>query len=164
MHRLEINDISTPPRWFEIAEGELGVREVRGRRHNDRVLQYLQTALNIGKWGRERDETAWCAAFVNWCLKQAGEEGTGSALARSFVNWGVPCDDRLGAICVIKYKGHADANTGSRAGFHVGFLVRVTSHSYRILGGNQRDEVSYRNFPKRSYELIALRWPERHET
>lgn len=30
--------------------------------------------------------TPWCAAFVNWCLKEAGLPGTNSNLAKSFVN------------------------------------------------------------------------------
>jgi len=149
-----------PPRWLVIAEGELGVREFRGRRHNVRILNYLKTALNLGNWGRSRDETAWCAAFVNWCLEQAGEQGTNHALARSFIDWGYEIEPpRLGAIVVIRYGGNRDSTTGSMGGFHVGFLIREGRYSYRILGGNQRDSVSYRNFPKKAYELCAVRWP-----
>ena len=149
-----------PPRWLVIAEGELGVREIRGRRHNLRILQYLKTALNLGNWGRNRDETAWCAAFVNWCLEQAGEKGTYHALARSFIDWGYEVEPpRLGSIIVVRRRLHKDASTGSRAGFHVGFLIYGGKYSYRILGGNQSDSVSYRNFSKRLYSCEAIRWP-----
>src|SRR5437763_10958974 len=36
------------------------------------------------------DTTAWCAAFVNWCLQRAGLPTTKSASSQSFVNqdWG----------------------------------------------------------------------------
>jgi uncharacterized protein (TIGR02594 family) len=135
------------------------VRELPGKRHNPTILEYLKTALNIGHWGRSRDETPWCAAFVNWCLEEAGYEGTGHGLARKFIQWGVESEPRLGAIIVVRYKGHKDLHTGSRNGFHVGFLVHDFTHSFRILGGNQRNRVSFRNFPKRFYECRAIRWP-----
>ena len=152
--------IERPPPWLVVAEGELGVRELAGGRHTLRILDYLKTALNLGKWGRNRDETAWCAAFVNWCLEQAGYQGTDHALARSFIHWGSPCGLRLGAIVVIRNSRHKDVSTGSRVGYHVGFLIRENRYSYRILGGNQGNSVSYRNFPKSRYDIIATRWPE----
>lgn len=156
MQRLKQN---IAPRWLEIAEKELGVKEIRGRRHHPKIIEYLHTAKNLGNWGRSRDETPWCAAFVNWALHQAGEKGTEHALAASFIDWGFPSDPRLGAVCVLKYKGDRDASTGSRGGFHVGFFIHETKYSFRILGGNQADRVSYRNFPKKMYDLVALRWP-----
>jgi uncharacterized protein (TIGR02594 family) len=161
MHRLD----TTSPKWLAVAENEIGVREVRGRNHNWRIIEYLKTALNIGKWGRERDETPWCAAFVNWCLEESGVSGTDNALARSFIGWGDPVlGDRLGAVAVVKRKGNKDASTGSRAGFHVGFLVKSHRYSYRILGGNQGDSVCYRNFPRGRYDLVALRWPKERQS
>ena len=148
------------PKWLVIAEQELGVEEVKGFRHNGRILEYLKTALNLGNWGRSRDETAWCAAFVNWCLEQAGYEGTKHALARSFIDWGyVVRGERLGAIAVLRNNRNRDASTGSFGGYHVGFLIRDNRYSWRILGGNQKNRVSYRNFPKKHYQLIALRFP-----
>jgi uncharacterized protein (TIGR02594 family) len=151
---------SPVPEWVTVAEHELGVRELVGRQHNGRILDYLETALNIGRWGRSRDETAWCAAFVNWCLKETGIRGTDNALASSFITYGQKVlGYRLGAIAVLRHKSKSDATTGSLRGFHVGFLIRETSYSWRILGGNQSNSVSYRNFPKRRYRLAALRWP-----
>jgi uncharacterized protein (TIGR02594 family) len=154
---MEINGHT--PRWLVIAEGELGVREISGPKHSGRILEYLKTALNLGNWGRGRDETPWCAVFVNWCLEQAGEVGTHHALAHSFVNWGHRSSPRLGAIIVIRNKRYHDPTVGSRRGFHVGFLIRETRYSFRILGGNQKDMVSYRNFSKRTYNVIDIRWP-----
>lgn len=153
------------PDWLFIAEQELGVRERAGKLHNKRILDYLKTALNLGNWGRNRDETAWCAAFVNWCLEEAGYEGTDHALARSFLTWGDAVEGQvLGAIIVIRYRGNKDAVTGGFRGYHVGFLIRDSRYSWRILGGNQNDSVSYRNFSKRMYTLKALRWPSASTT
>ena len=150
----------TTPRWLIIAEKELGVREIEGPRHEGRILEYLKTALNLGNWGRGRDETAWCAAFVNWCLEQAGYDGTKHALARSFIDWGYVVDgEPFGAVAVLRYSRNRDASTGSRGGFHVGFFIKEGKYSWRILGGNQSNSVSYRNFPKKYYQLVALRYP-----
>ena len=61
------------------------VREIAGSQHNPRILAYhLATALKA-----TTDEVPWCAAFVNWCLREAGIEGTFSAEARSFLRWGL---------------------------------------------------------------------------
>ena len=74
--------------WFDIALKELEstVREVEGSADNSRILDYLRTTdyPNVGL----HDEVPWCSAFVNWCLKEAGIEGTNSAAALSWLSWG----------------------------------------------------------------------------
>jgi uncharacterized protein (TIGR02594 family) len=143
--------------WMEVAAGEIGESEVRGRcRHNERIVEY-QGATTLRSLD---DETPWCSSFVNWCLQQVGIVGTRSALAASWLNWatGVPCDARTGAICVI-YNERA-VNTGlSRTGNHVGFLVAATARRYLLLGGNQSDQVRVSSFPTLSWRLRGYRWP-----
>lgn len=147
--------------WLQVAESYLGTKELIGADHNPVIIGWLDDMANLGPWGRGRDETPWCAAFIHGCLKEAGYEGTGHALARSYIEWGVPSELVLGAIVVLKYKGHANGGkTGSRAGLHVAFLIKENRNSWRVLGGNQRDGVNYRNFHKRSFDLLACRVPE----
>jgi hypothetical protein len=74
--------------WLGVAAGEGGVGSLPGRENNLRVLEYLRSTDNLGALATSRDETSWCSAFVNWCLKRAGHEGTGSALALSWLRWG----------------------------------------------------------------------------
>lgn len=149
--------------WMDIANGELGTKESSGDEHNPRVLEYLSTCDNLGSWGRGRDETPWCAAFVNWCLEEAGVRSSRHALARSYVDFG--CDAAgapEGAIAVIKRKtSGSDTATGSRAGFHVGFVIRRSKTVIRLLGGNQRNEVNITSYPLSKYDVIAVRWPTR---
>lgn len=146
--------------WMIPARDLVGTRELPGAKHNKVILGFLRAMRNIGRWGKSRDETPWCAAFVHHCLKEVGVEGTGHALASSYKTWGRPAKFEQGAIIVIKKKQRGgDESTGSRAGYHVGFLIRVTKHSYVILGGNQGDAVSVRYFSKRRWELSALRKP-----
>jgi len=147
-------------RWLDYAEGELGQRELRGAKHNPRILGYHATT-SLGDWGRSRDEVAWCSSFVNWCFVKAGVEGTDNALARSWLRWGrkVELEDwELGDVMVIKRKKRgADKRTGSRGGYHVGFPYRVTGRYVLLLGGNQSDSVCFSRYRWRRYLHVGLR-------
>lgn len=132
----------------------LHIREIPGAKHNPLIVEMLR-ACGLGRRG---DETPWCAAFVNHVLTLAGLEGTGSARARSFEYWGTPaCDPVPGSIAVLS-RGKPSSGKG-----HVAFVVRATGHRVLLLGGNQRNKVCARWYPKSrilSYRL-ALNLPER---
>lgn len=120
------------PRHLAIAQGELGVHEIRGPRDEARVLQYHQaTSLRA-----RNDETAWCSSFVNWTMQQAGVRGTGSAAARSWLQWGraVPKDAqhvRPGDVIVFP-RGNNPAQG------HVAIVSEVLDDGrVRVIGGNQ---------------------------
>lgn len=72
------------PKWLTVALGERGVKEIKGGEDNPRVVEYHQATSLKAK----EDETSWCSSFVNWTMKQAGVQGTNSAAARSWLNWG----------------------------------------------------------------------------
>lgn len=151
------------PPWVLEAEKYLGTKEIPGKKHNPTIVDWLtKWGQNLGSWGRARDETPWCSVFVAACLEACGIRSTRHALAASWVSWGRACGPIEGAVVVLRYKGGRDAATGSRAGYHVGFLVLDAKNSYRVLGGNQGNKVSFRNFPKRMYSLEALRWPKEY--
>lgn len=140
--------------WFEIAKNEMGVHEKAGAAANPRILEYFgSTTLRTTS-----DETAWCAAFVNWCLAQVGITGTRSAAAASWISWGISKGAQTGAITVIHNPAMANSSL-SRSGNHVGFLVEETSTHYVLIGGNQGDEVRKSLFPKSSWQLKGHRWP-----
>jgi uncharacterized protein (TIGR02594 family) len=149
---------SGAPLWMEIAEAELGIHEnsLPGQ-HNKRIIEYhAATTLQA-----REDEVPWCASFVNWVMKQVGQTGTGSALAKSWLNWGQPLTTpRPGAITVIKKKvAGSDQATGSSTGFHVAFYVSSTPSHIQLLGGNQGDSVKFSNFPLALYDIKGYRWP-----
>lgn len=115
---------------YEIAKAEIGVKEVKGG-ENPRILEYHDcTSLDACE-----DETPWCSAFVNWCCKQAGIEGTGLANARSWLKWGKPLDKPVEG-CIVVFKRPPNPASG-----HVGFYVRELGNMVRVLGGNQGDQV-----------------------
>ena len=149
------------PKHMDIAYSYVGLKEIKGVGHNPTILGWLRDfGKNIGRWGKSRDETPWCAVFVSHCLAAAGMTTTESALAVSYATYGKPSKLVHGAVIVIKQrKTGADSSTGSRAGYHVGFLVRITRDYYVILGGNQGNRVSVKRFSKRRYEIKACRQP-----
>lgn len=169
---LPLND--TIPMHYRFAYKEIGTKEVRGRNHNPRVLEYHDTTGNFSD-----DETAWCASFVNWCLiqeffnpesgkyevgsfhynanhagmnKLAKMVGTGKANARSF------CSSEFTNMKHVTIVPLEEARVGdivvywrgSKNGWmgHVGFYAGIVGDNIKTLGGNQANEVNIRNYPK----------------
>jgi uncharacterized protein (TIGR02594 family) len=124
---------------YSIALKELGVQEHIGIAHNPRILEYHQaTSLKASS-----DEIPWCASFVNWCLREAGLNGTNSASARSFLAWGKDIlleEAEQGDIVIF--------SRGSNPAFgHVGFYAGRTQTTINVLGGNQSNRVSLAAYP-----------------
>lgn len=139
--------VSDDPRWLEIAENEMGTSEVPGSGDNPRILKYHQaTTLKATD-----DSVAWCSAFANFCMKEAGIQGSGSAAARSWLNWGTRLDQPRNGCVVVLQRG------GNPTQGHVGFYVGDGNGRIRILGGNQSDQVKISLFPKAM--LLGFRWP-----
>jgi len=81
-------------------------------------------------------------------MERSGYEGTGSAAARSWLDWGKEVDRPCpGCIAVFTRGG----------GGHVGFYVGETAETVKVLGGNQGDQVSVREYPKS--RLLGYRMP-----
>lgn len=121
------------PSWISVAEGENGVKEIEGSKHNPRVIEYHATT---GKF--KDDETPWCSSFANWVMKQAGQPVTGSAAALSWAKYGKKIDKpAYGAIAVFDYGGGKG---------HVGFVVGIDGKKIQVLGGNQGNMVKVSSF------------------
>lgn len=124
---------------YALAQSMLGRGEIS---HRDALKDYLTT----GGENLDPATTAWCAAFVNASLGQGGIKGTGSNLARSFLEWGQAVDTPAEGDVVVLSRG-ADPTYG-----HVGFYAGLNPDgTVRVLGGNQGRQgvVSYANFPTR---------------
>lgn len=135
-----VPSLSLPvPRWLVIALNEVGVKEIAGAGTHPRISQYMQT---VRLPASEPDETPWCSAFVNWCISQAGQQGTDSAAAKSWMGWGqkltVPT---LGCIAVL-WRDSPQSPNG-----HVGFRIRSEGGTIWLLGGNEDDQVMIKPYP-----------------
>ncbi len=134
--------------WLKIASKEIGVRSFPRGSSNPRITEYHQ-GTNIEGYD---DKVAWCSSFANWVLSQAGIKGTGSALAKSWLEWGDGLvTPRPGCLTVLAREGH-DTWKG-----HVGFFIRKQENQVVLLGGNQLDEVREHNYPLA--DVLAYRWP-----
>ena len=148
-------DIGAP--WMRIAIAEKGVSEIKGGQHNRRIIEYHAATGLAAK----EDEVAWCASFVNWCLKQAGIQGNNSARAKDFGTWGRGLETpRYGCIVHLHRapKG-VDSRTGSSSGNHVAFFISQTATHITLLGGNQGNRVRESSYPLSQYKVMAMRWP-----
>ena len=129
--------------WIAVAREEVGVKEITGKDHNPKIIEYH--SFTSGNF--KDDETPWCSSFVNWVMSQVGIKGTNSAGAYSWKNWGKKLDKpAYGSLAVVVNKN----GTG-----HVGFVVAVTkNNNLVILGGNQKDEVRYSIYKNKNFTFV----------
>jgi uncharacterized protein (TIGR02594 family) len=185
IHRLEqglppMASLSfSQPRWLEIACAEEGNREDPGRdKNNQRILTYLSSVGYLStiddtikvkdaagndikkKTGYKLDqvdETAWCACFVNWCLKEAGEAvlNDSAAGAKHWRSYGKGGDLLIGNICVIQRETFSDSSSGWHVGFYIGGDPNAGYAA--LLGGNQGNKVCRRWYA--GFIKTYQRWP-----
>ncbi|BAU40166.1 hypothetical protein [Ralstonia phage RSP15] len=142
--------------WMPIAISQRGVNEEENKAQ---IIEYHK----IGGGINTNEQTPWCSSFVNWCLKKANVKGTGSALARSFLNWGKDVGTTnipYGAIVVLR------GTRGPSSG-HVCFVTKDLGNKIEVIGGNQTTDGSHRydtggrvtivNFPKD--RIVGARMP-----
>jgi uncharacterized protein (TIGR02594 family) len=125
---------------FEIALKEWGTKSISGVIHNPDVIKYFK---EIGQSWVKDDETAWCAAFANWCLVKASRPQTRSLAARSFLTYGLSTKTPTLGDLVVLWRISPLGPFG-----HVGFYVKDTKDYVYILGGNQAGQVNIQGFPK----------------
>lgn len=104
------------------------------------IIDYLRTG------GQHLDPatTAWCAAYVNASLNQAGLRGLSGPnqlVASQFETWGVPVgrtDVQKGDV-IVETRGRAPGETGG----HVGLATGVKrGASIEMISGNKHDSVA----------------------
>jgi uncharacterized protein (TIGR02594 family) len=132
--------------WMEVAYSLLGEKEIKGGRHNPKIVKLFEASgLKVFD-----DETPWCDAFVDYCLAKADYTPSPGAMARAELNWEgfeeVDEDElREGDLAVFARPG------GGPGAGHVGFFVGwrnddPESGVLKILGGNQSDMVKISEF------------------
>jgi uncharacterized protein (TIGR02594 family) len=137
------------PKWFTLAQGQIGVKEAPGFENNPVVQQYYVEAGS----GKQPDAVPWCAAFVGAMLHRAGIKGSGFLAARSYLTWGKPLQKPTQGCVVVFQRGNSQWQG------HVAFFVRTNPDgTIRVLGGNQGDKVSYGNFSTK--KVLGYRWPK----
>ena len=136
--------------WMPIACAEMGVHTYPPGQSNPRVTEY-HTNTNIAGYD---DKASWCSSFINWSLAQVDIMGTGSALARSWLDWGEPLEIPVPGCIVVLSREDPSGWKG-----HVGFFLRVDEDYVHLLGGNQLEQVREHFYPTST--VLGYRWPSR---
>ena len=142
--------------WINTARQFIGLREVKGTKHNPAIVQMLD---EMGKFSNESkawwrdDETPWCGLFVGSVMGKSGRFVVKEWYRAK--EWASPLLTKLnapayGCIAVLDRTG----------GGHVGFVVGKDARgNIMLLGGNQGDSVSIAAFaPNR---ITGYYWPSR---
>lgn len=153
--------------WMTIAYSLLGTREAPGAANNATILGWAKKlGLKVLGMVYNADSTPWCGLFVAHCMREAGidleSEGRNQmkigVRASAWADWGSNLRDEslaLGAVLVFQRPG------GGHVGFYVGegtvVLDGVKTPAYRVLGGNQSDNVTQTWIAKS--RCVARRWP-----
>lgn len=132
-----------------LAFAERGVRRFGPGESNPRIGEY-NALTNLAGYD---DKVSWCSSFVNWCLESAGHPGTGSALARSWLEWGRALAYPVRGCIVVLSRDDPASWKG-----HVGFYLRHDAEAIYLFGGNQLDEVRELAYPITG--VLGYRWPE----
>jgi uncharacterized protein (TIGR02594 family) len=147
------------PIWTVVAYGDLGIHEIAGHKHNQRVLDIFRIA---GHPEVKDDETAWCAAAMDAWLISAGlpaqldANRKGTLWALDYLKYGVKLTKpALGAIGVKKRYNSA----GKLVGGHVFQIVGYDPKTgmVKALGANQSDSVCVMDIPLD--KVAGIRWP-----
>jgi uncharacterized protein (TIGR02594 family) len=144
------------PEWYKLAKTQIGQKEIPGDKDNPQIVDYL-TATDY----REeplKDEVAWCASFITWCLKHSNQQAPKElqAWSPSYAAYGTKLDKpKLGCIVTIKKEGAARIS-------HVTFFDHIEGDYAVCLGGNQSDQVKYSNYLLK--ECHDFRWPVKAQT
>ena len=135
--------------WVKVAYEECGIKVLAAGQSNPRITQYHQ-GTNIAGYN---DKAAWCSSFINWVFNQVGISGTRSALARSWLDWGVELESPIRGCVVVLEREDPDCWKG-----HVGFYLRTQGQRVYLLGGNQLGEVREHHYDLST--VLAYRWPD----
>lgn len=137
------------PPWMPVAMAELGIRRHPPGSINPRIVEYNNQTNLVGY----DDKISWCSSFVNWRMTHVGIRGTGSALARSWLEWGRPLERPVYGCIAILTRDDPASWKG-----HVGFYLRHDDEQVYLFGGNQLEEVRELAYPLN--EVIGYRWPD----
>jgi uncharacterized protein (TIGR02594 family) len=133
--------LDSDPCWLKEAWKYEGIKEIKGSRHNPKVVQFFK---DVGHGWVKNDETAWCAAFVGAMLAHCDMPHTSSLAARSYLQWGRKTSrPKRGDIVVFK-RGNSSWQG------HVAFYLGEASGRIYVLGGNQANAVNVRSYTKSS--------------
>lgn len=139
--------------WLKEAMSVMGLHEVKD---NKELSEYLKSDKEfLG----DPSVYPWCSEFVRTVIHKSlplentrnRRMETAPYMARSWLDFGTPCEPVLGAVLVF-WRGSPQGHSG-----HVGFYIGEDDSHYYVLGGNQSNSVSITKISKT--RLLGARFP-----
>jgi len=124
--------------------------------HSNPEIDKFFTATSMGA---AHEDTAWCGAFVSWCMANSGNakvvaDNRRSARAADWRSWGAPLGKpSIGAVAVLR-------PLVPKSSGHVGFVNGEDGGRVVLLGGNQHDQLCEAKFNKA--DVVQYRWLNWH--
>ena len=118
---------------LEEALSQYGHKEIPGDKHNPEIVKFF---TEIG-FDIQNDETAWCAAFMNWCAMKAGLERTFTLKAKDWLEVGekVQVFNSFDTVAIF-HRGNPKSWHG-----HVGIPINIIGRYLYTMGGNQNNQT-----------------------
>lgn len=136
------------PPWYVLALSKRGLHE---RHDNSELKSWLRSdGFSIG----DPAKIPWCGDLVETAIHKTlprEKRLDNPYLARNWLDFGIPCDVVVGAICVF-WRISKTATSG-----HVGFVAGQDPKYVHVLGGNQSDSVTIARLD--ATRLLGCRWP-----
>jgi uncharacterized protein (TIGR02594 family) len=142
------------PPWMATARAELAKPVIENKApgaSNPDIDKYFAGLLNNAS-----DDTAWCAAFVSWCMANCGVPAVAQASRRSvraadWLTWGKPAGQPVvGAVAVT-------VPLAAGASGHVGFVTGISAGKIKLLAGNQRNSAGQEAVCEVDFALTKVR-------
>jgi len=139
--KLNVTIYPSQRKVLHTAVQEYGVENF-DKSNNPEVLKYFK---ETGFGYIKTDETSWCAAFVNYCVKQNGYKYPHSLTARSWLGQGKKVTNPKTGDIIIFWREKKNGWKG-----HVAFFVEADKEKGLIYcyGGNQDGKVCVKAYPE----------------
>ncbi|MBK9327718.1 MAG: TIGR02594 family protein [Sphingobacteriales bacterium] len=134
--------------WIDKAKSQIGIKEDLNKdANNPEVVKYLNYDGVPSDMRSTMDKTAWCGAFVNYCLEESGYTGE-STNPLAVENWMGMWNNWTDGVQIDEPEYGALVTFGNN---HIGFVVGLDGKgNLYVLGGNQDDEVNISIYPIKS--------------
>jgi len=142
-----------------VAFQSIGVSEIPGVKTDPRIAKMYKAVGHSEPL--DDSKVSWCAAFVGYCLKEAGCKHLNTLVARDYLNYGhsVPFDQAQPGDFFVFWRESPNSWKG-----HVGFIqsINLKEEIVQTIEGNASNKVStmYYNIPSFKSRLLSIQRPE----
>jgi len=161
-----INPVPGRAPWMSIAIAEAKIRYGKKEEVLEAEIDYH---VEIGDGSKFLSQTAWCAAFANWCLLKAGYpvDNVGfrdrhATLGRAHGFYEMDEGRRIRNPLFVEldkpiYGAIAVATRRNGHGYHVGFAYgKAGGKNLILLGGNQDDRIKFSPFNMDAERVVQV--------